>query len=368
MDGRVRIGVIGTGFGKQHIRAFGAHPRAVVAAVCSTDAARAAQVAAEFGVPRAYGDYRALLAEAPVDAVAIVTPPGEHAPMALAALEARKHVLCAKPLATSLADAEVVLRRARASGLVHAIDLQQRFAPAMLYTEELLDGGAIGRPLSLVNSFGIYLPDYFANPTASPNKRAWFASRARSGGIFLANAPHELDRLLWLFGPVGSVSGHAHTALPAVVLEDGTRYACDADDSYHAVLRFASGLVGLVQCTPIAWRGRLQRLEVHGDAGSLVVEAGGGDRIVKRAGPGDRVYQELPVPERLAVRPPAPGVSGPVYALADRFVRAILDGEPMAPSFEDGFRVQELIDAIVRSDQTGVRQDLGSADAVRRRS
>jgi predicted dehydrogenase len=69
LDGAVRIGVIDTGLGKQHVRAFGAHPRATVAAVCSADAARAAQVAAEFGVPHAYGDYHAMVAEAPIDAV-----------------------------------------------------------------------------------------------------------------------------------------------------------------------------------------------------------------------------------------------------------------------------------------------------------
>lgn len=91
MAEQVQVGVIGTGFGREHPRAFGAHPRTVVTAVCSADADRARVVAAELGVQHAYGDYRALLDEAPVDAISIVTPPQLHRPMALAAFEAGKH-------------------------------------------------------------------------------------------------------------------------------------------------------------------------------------------------------------------------------------------------------------------------------------
>jgi predicted dehydrogenase len=363
VDGSVRVAVIGTGFGKQHIRAFGAHPRAEVVAVCSTDAARAAEVAAGFGVPGAYGDYRLLLAEAPVDAVAVITPPDQHAPITLAALDAGKHVLCARPLAASLAEAETVLRRARASGLVHAVDQQQRYLPAMRFAKELIDHGAIGRPLSLANAFGIDLPAYYANPHASPNKNTWFSDRARSGGVFLANAPHEFDRLLWLFGAVRSVAGRAHTALPDVVLEDGRRHAVDAEDSYHAVLVFASGLVGVVQCTPLAPRQRLQRLEVHGDAGSLLLEAAGADRAVLHAGSGAPGYVARPVPERLAAGAPAEGVNAAVYALADRFVRAVLDGEPMSPTFDDAYQVQALIEAVKESDRSGTWQDVAPSVA-----
>jgi predicted dehydrogenase len=311
------------------------------------------------GVPGAYGDYRALLAEAPIDAVAVITPPDQHAPITLAALAAGKHVLCAKPLASSLAEAETIRARAQASGLVHAIDQQQRFLPSMRFAKELIDDGAIGRPLSLVNTFGLHLPSYYANPGSSPNKGRWFSDRSRSGGVFLANAPHEFDRLLWLFGAVRSLAGRAHTAVPVVVLDDGSRHTVDAEDSYHAVLMFASGLVGVVQCAPIATKQRLQRLEVYGDGGSLLLEAAGGaggDRVVLHAARGATDYAPLPVPERLALEAPVGGGNGAVYALCDRFIGAILDGQPMSPTFDDAVRVQALIEAVRESDRSGTWQ------------
>ncbi|HEY8885589.1 MAG TPA: Gfo/Idh/MocA family oxidoreductase [Chloroflexota bacterium] len=358
MDGKVRVGVIGTGFGKQHIRVFNAHPRSVVTAVASTDVTRAGEIAGQFGVPHAFGDYRSLLAEAPIDAVAVITPPAWHVPISLAALDAGKHVFCAKPLAVTLADAHALLNRARESKLVHAIDQQLRFAPPSLFIKELLEAGTIGRPLSLVNSFCLYLPTYFANSQASPNKNAWFARRNRSGGLFLANAPHELDRLLWLFGAVRSVTGRAHTAIPEVRLPDGTLVPCDADDSYHALLEFESGLMALTQCTPLGWPSLLGRLEIHGDSGSLLQQGWGDQPVLNLARATDRSYAEIKVPDRLTRRTAPEGLPGALYAIADRFLRAILDGEPMSPSFEDGYRTQELIEAVFRSSQTGQRQVL----------
>ena len=124
------------------------------------------------------------------------------------------------------------------------------------------------------------------------------------------------------------------------------------------MLVFASSLVGVVQCTPVASRQRLQRLEVHGDAGSLLLEAAGGDRAVLHAGPGAPGYVARPVPERLAAEAPADGVNAAVYALADRFVRAVLDGEPMSPTFDDAFHVQALIEAVRESDRSRTWQDV----------
>ena len=354
---KVRVGVIGTGFGKQHIGAFNAHPRSVVTAVCSAHADRAARVAAEFGVPHAYGDYQAMLAEAPIDAVAVIIPPKQHLPVVLAALDAGKHVLCTKPLAASLSEARTLYERAVASGLVHAVDHQTRFTPRALLTKQLIAEGAIGRPLSLASSVCLHMPSYLANPNASPNKFAWFTSREQAGGLFLANAPHELDRLLWQFGPVSSVSGRIHTALPEVTLPDGVVVRSDAEDSYHALLDFESGLIGLVRCTPVAWEARAGRLEVHGDAGSLLQD--GASQGVKLAKPGSADYEEVPMPAHLADQgTPPKGVWPTVYILVDRFLRSVLDGEPMEPSFEAGYRTQELIEAIVLSDRTHRRQDL----------
>jgi predicted dehydrogenase len=356
---RVRVGIVGIGFGKQHIVAFNALPRSVVTAVCSTDAGRAAEIARQFGVPHSYGDYRAMLDEAPIDAVAVITQPATHVVISSAALAAGKHVLCQKPLAATLAEARAVRDQARASGLVHAMDQNQRFLWHSLLLKEMLDDGAIGRPLSLASAFGVNISSYYANPNASPNKNTWYSSRERSGGMVFANGGHVFDRLLWLFGPVRSVVGRVHTALTEVTLPDGTTFTPDSDDSYHAVLEFESGLMALTQCAPIAFSSAMRaRLEVHGTDGSLLEEGLGVGASVKRASAISREYVAVPTPEHVKTREAPEGVSEGIYALGDRFVRAILDGEPISPTFEDGYRAQEVIEAVLRSNQKGKRQDL----------
>jgi predicted dehydrogenase len=359
MADTVRIGVIGTGFGKHHIRVFNALPRSVVTAVCGTDTARAAAVARQFDVPHAHGDYREMLDAAPIGAVAVITPPATHAAISGAALAAGKHVLCQKPLAATLDEARALRDQARASGLVHAMDQNQRYLWHSLLLKELFDAGAIGRPLSLESTFGVNIASYYANPDASPNKNAWYARREGSGGMLFANGGHVFDRLLWLFGPVRSVMGQVHTAMTRVTLPDGTTVTPDSDDSYHAVLEFTSGLRAIARCSPIAFSSAMRaRLEVHGTAGSLLEEGLGAGASVKHAAATDRDHATIPMPEHLNPRGVPAGLPEGIHALADRFVRAILDGEPMAPTFEDGYRAQEVIEAVRRSSETGQRKDL----------
>ncbi|HUE76013.1 MAG TPA: Gfo/Idh/MocA family oxidoreductase [Chloroflexota bacterium] len=359
MADRVRVGVVGTGFGKQHIMAFSALPRSVVTSVCSTDAGRAAEVARQFGVPHSFGDYRAMLDEAPIDAVAVITQPAAHASICSAALNAGKHVLCQKPLAATLAEARAVRDQGRTSGQVHAMDQNQRYLWHSLLLKKLIDGGAIGRPMSLTSAFGVNISAYYANPNASPNKNTWYSSRERGGGMLFANGGHVFDRLLWLFGPVRSVMGRVNTALTEINLPNGSTYTPDSDDSYNAVLEFESGLMASTQCTPVAFSTAMQaRLEIHGTDGSILEEGLGVGATVKRTTAVDREYTVVSTLENVKMHEAPEGVPEGIYALGDRFVRAILDGEPMSPTFEDGFRAQEVIEAILQSDQTGQRRDL----------
>jgi predicted dehydrogenase len=275
--------------------------------------------------------------------------------MATAALEAGKHVLSEKPLTSTLADARSLLERARASGLVHAVDQWLRYTPGSLWTRELLAHGAISRPLSVIDSMHPNVSGYFANPNVSPNKNAWFASRACGGGFFLAGAPHLLDRLLWYFGPPTWVAGYVDTAIPEVALADGGRLRCDAPDSFHALVSFAEGPLAVVQCAPTAAAGTTFRLEVHGTDGLILLAGDPLGATVKVARGRETDYVDAPVPERLAGAPVSAGVHGPLFAMIDRFVRAVLDGETDSPSFEDGYRTQDVIESILVSSKEGRR-------------
>jgi myo-inositol 2-dehydrogenase/D-chiro-inositol 1-dehydrogenase len=246
--------------------------------------------------------------------VVVTAPPDQHAAIASAALEAGKHVLCEKPLTSTLAEARSLLEQAQASGLVHAVDQWLRYTPGSLWTRELLADGAIGWPLSLVDSMHPNVSEYFANPNVSPNKNAWFANRARGGGFFLAGAPHLLDRLLWYFGPPTWVAGYVHTTIPEVMLPDGSRLHCDAPDSFSALVSFADRPLAVVQCAPTAAAGTTLRLEIHGTHGSILLMGDPASATVKIARGRDADYADAPVPEGLAGAPVLPGLLGPLFA------------------------------------------------------
>ncbi|MBI4658716.1 MAG: Gfo/Idh/MocA family oxidoreductase [Verrucomicrobia bacterium] len=358
MADKLRVAVVGTGFGKHHVRTFQAHSRATVVAVCSTDQDRANESAIEVGVPKGYGDYRRMLDDHEIDALCIATHPAAHAELSMAALLSGRHVMCTKPLGVNLKEAWDVLQIARTGGCIHAIDQNLRFTPVTMFAKSLIDSGAIGMPLFANSSMFLCVAKYFSNAQASPNKNAWFRSRQRGGGFLLADAAHQFDRLLWYFGSVRTVSGFARTAMPRVKAEDGTVYECDADDSYVGVFEFENGMTATSTFTPVSWPGNERRLEVHGDRGSILLAGPAWDRDIKLATNGDSNYNSIDIPSEFQPADLPRGVSPGLYALVDRFVKACLDGAPMSPSFEDGYKTQELIEAVSRSGATGARQVL----------
>ena len=152
MDGSIGVGLIGTGYmGKCHALAwngvkavFGdcARPRLVQLAEVTQDLAQ--RKADEFGFQRGTGDWRELVADPDVEVVSITTPNAFHAEMAIAALEAGKHVWCEKPMAVALVDAERMAAAAKASGKVAVLGYNYIQSPLMRQIEALLQEGAIG--------------------------------------------------------------------------------------------------------------------------------------------------------------------------------------------------------------------------------
>src|SRR6476469_7363717 len=136
----VHIGVIGTGIGTEHIKAFQQVPGATIAAVCSAQRERAEATARQFDVPLATTDYRDLLGP-DVDAVAITTPPALHRRMTLDAIAAGKHVCCEKPLAATLAEAVEMRDAAEAAGVVHMINHNMRYGASYATMRERIAAG-----------------------------------------------------------------------------------------------------------------------------------------------------------------------------------------------------------------------------------
>ena len=361
MAERIRVGVIGTGAIAllRHLPAFKACQDAGTAelvAVADPVEESARRAAERFGVPRALTDYRDLLA-LPVDAVSVCTPNAYHEEISLAALDAGKHVLCEKPLAMSYAGARAMHERAEGTGRATAVNFRYRWVPAAAFVRDLVAGGELGE---LYHVFAQYFNGTLHDP-ATPMQ--WRQARAESGSGALGDlGSHLIDLCRWWVGEFASVQGHLRTFVPERPLTDGGMGRVDVDDaaSFHAC--FANGAGAVFNASRCAiGRNNHQRIELYGTQGALIyeIEKGdeGGDRLQLCLGSAQARYNAF-----ATVRVPVSYLSGsPERPMID-FVDALLQGQPFAPSFYDGMRCQEVLEAVEVSAREGVRVELPLAE------
>jgi predicted dehydrogenase len=273
---RIGVGLVGTGFmGKCHAMAFGAVkavfgdvPHIDKLALCDVDSAHAQVKADEFGFKRATTDWRDLLIDPDIHLISITSPNGMHREMAVAALEAGKHVWCEKPMALTLADAEAMTATAaKSKGQVTALGYAYLRNPALQYAKQLIGEGAIGEVFDFRGSVD---EDYMADPSLP---WSWRLTRKDAGLGTLGDLTCHLVSLAHeLMGEIGSLCAMAdvvHGNRP-VAGEAGRLAQVENDDIAHAVVRFRSGARGVLSSSRIA-HGRKNglRIEVHGSKGML---------------------------------------------------------------------------------------------------
>lgn len=347
----LRVGVVGTGFGASAqipgFRAAGCE----VTVVCSARPERAREAARRQQVPNWVTDAAELARREDVDLVSIASPPHLHHEHVLAAVAAGKHVLCEKPFALDAGQARAMLDAAEAARLVHAIDHEFRYVPARATLKELIAEGALGevRALHIVD---------FAPTMAEPElaRQEWWLRRDRGGGILGAIGSHWIDTLRWWCGEVRYVSAQLGTFVRKRPVRGGGRIHVSADDTAHVLLRFASGTLASIQLSVVA-RHSSRRVMVYGSDASAVI-GGNGRLLFAEAG---KELQEI-VAEPGGDVAEGPGRGAPRYileafaALAAR-VRAHVEDGPRGehgaehPTFHDGLRVQEVLDAAYASSE-----------------
>jgi 1,5-anhydro-D-fructose reductase (1,5-anhydro-D-mannitol-forming) len=243
----------------QAIRAQAGHE---VVAVASSSAERAASFAREHGIAAAYDNVRALLVDPAVHAVYISTTNELHRDQVFAAAAAGKHVLCEKPLALTLADALAMLETCRSAGVVMATNHHLRNAATHRRMHELVQSGAIGRPLFARVFHAVYLP---------PALQGWRIGKPQAGGgVILDITVHDADTLRFILGaePVQAVGMAQFGAMGHNGLEDGVM----------AVLNFDNGVLAqLHDAFTVKHAGT--GIEIHGDQGSII----GRDVMTQRA-------------------------------------------------------------------------------------
>jgi scyllo-inositol 2-dehydrogenase (NADP+) len=234
MDNTIAVGVIGLGrSGRElHLEPLSKMPPYRVSAVCDQSAELLARAAKEFGV-RPHAAWEALLADPEVDLAVVAVPGNLHAPVAIAALEAGKHVVVEKPMANTLAEADGMLAAARRTGRLLTVFHNRRWDPDYRMLKSLIERGEFGELLTIdsrVMSFGREWPSYGV-PEFNPTWR----TQAAYGGGFLADwGPHLVDQVLDLVGdwPVRVVA-ELRSCL----------WSKEVDDYFNVRLAFSSGLL-----------------------------------------------------------------------------------------------------------------------------
>ncbi|MFF0739983.1 Gfo/Idh/MocA family protein [Streptomyces sp. NPDC004111] len=368
------IGMVGYSFmGAAHSqgwrtvgRVFDLPVRPVLAAVCGRDSAAVRAMADRHGWAAAETDWRRLIARDDVHIVDICTPGDSHAEIALAALAAGKHVLCEKPLANTVEEAEAMAeaaQQARAAGQLAMVGFNYRRVPALAYARTLIAEGRLGtlRHLRLG-----YLQDWLVDPLAP---LGWRLQRERAGSGALGDlGAHIVDLAQYLAGePVVGVSALTETFVrmrpdPEAEGREGVPAEGEVtvDDAALFTGRLASGALVSFEATRMAaGRKNALRLELNGEKGSLAFdlerlnELSFHDHTEPAGTAGFRriLVTEPGHPYLEAWWPPghALGYEHTFVHQARDLLTAVARGTDPEPSFADGLQVQRVLAAVEES-------------------
>lgn len=324
---RLRVGVLGLGaFGESHIRAYQALPHVEIAAVASRRPDRAREVAERFGILRWYGSHQELIDDPEIDAVSITTAEHEHRDPAVAALEAGKHVLVEKPIASTLEDARAIVEAGKVSTGILMPGHVLRFEPKYAMVRDAAVSGRLGRLVSV---------------SARRNRPQGLIATHSRVHPALITAIHDIDIMLWVTGSnVGRVQAIDRLA--------------SRDDGAHGLwglLEFADGTIGTVETS---WMLRDEVGIFNDDA--FEASGTGGTAKIQLDAPALRILGEggLDVPD-VSYEPVVHGVvSGALRDELSHFVSCALAETPspiITP--EDAYATLEVVLGLIESASTG---------------
>jgi predicted dehydrogenase len=369
----IGVGLIGTGYmGKCHalawtsVRAvFGDTPEIRLASLCEVSDDLAQKRAAELGFAKATSDWRALIADPTVDVVSVTTPNQFHADMAVAALDAGKHVWCEKPMAPRFADAVRMAGAARRSAGKAILGYNYIQNPAIRLIRKLLDGREIGA----VNHVRIEMDEDFM---ADPDMPHSWRSEAVSGyGALDDFAVHPLSLIATLFGRIDSVFGEMSKPYADRPHGDGRR-AVETFDIATALLRLPGAISGVIHVNRSAW-GRKGRIfvQIFGSGGMIVFDQERFNEVMLYTNDGaaeTRGFRTILMGP--LHKPYDRFIVGPGHQLGFNDLKAIecrqligrMRGEPgtAAIDFEEGLAIERTVHAIAAASRTGHWTDVAT--------
>jgi predicted dehydrogenase len=338
----VRILILGTGgMARNHAEAFAAIPGVTLVAGIDTRAEQLAAFQKAHNIPHGFASVQEAIAWGEFDAVTNVTPDAAHYPTTLPFLQAGKHVLCEKPLATNARDADEMTSAAQQAGVVNMVNLSYRNVPALQHAAQMVRDGAIG---TIRHFEASYLQSWLTQPAwghwdKEPQWLWRLSTKHGSKGVLGDVGIHILDFATFIAGmDATQVSCLLQTFDKAPGGQIG-EYVLDANDSATMQVRLANGALGTVAATRFA-TGHLNdlRLRLYGQTGGLEVRF---EKAVSalRACLGEDVqtgtWTDVECP--------------PVPTIYQRFVAAIRGESAADPDFARGAALQRLLDRAVES-------------------
>ena len=378
MAKELRIGMIGYGFmGRTHSNAykrlndfFPVEHRPVLKAVCARDAKKAQAFAGNWGYERVETDWRKVVNAPDIDLIDIGSPNDTHFEIAIAAAKAGKMVLCEKPLAMDVKQAELMVKAVEKAKVPNMVWFNYRRVPAIALAKQIVDEGRIGRPF---HYRATYLQDWtIAEDVPQGGAGLWrLDSKVAGSGVTGDLLAHSIDTAMWINGAITRVVAKTETFVKKRQHQvTGKMESVSIDDACMFLAEFANGSMGTFESTRYA-RGRknFNTFELNGADGSVYFDLEEPEYLqyfeYMQKQSGKKTESHLTGWRKIHTTNPehpymkhywVPGTCIGyehtfLNALAD-FVAGVESGKPVQPDFRNALQTQRVCDAVIKSAKT----------------
>lgn len=364
----LNVGMIGYKFmGKTHSNAwrqvghfFPVPVQPVMHTVCGRDPKGVKAAAKTLGWAHTSTDWREVVKNPEIDIIDINTANDTHAEIAIAAAKAGKHVLCEKPLAMTVKEAEAMYAAVKKAGVVHMVCHNYRRIPAIAQARKMIEAGDLGR---IYHYRALYLQDWIMDPEFPLVWR--LQSKIAGSGTHGDINAHIIDLGRYLVGELSEVCGHLETFIKERPLEGNKRKRgrVTVDDAAIVLARFKNGALGTFEASRFAGgRKNHIEIEINGSKGSLYFDFEDMNRLkyYNMADAGDRqgfrdIIVTEPVHPYVGAWWPGGHIIGYEHTFvhtAFDFLKAVAKGKSVQPTFADGVEDQKILAAVEKSSKT----------------
>ncbi|WP_226654878.1 Gfo/Idh/MocA family protein [Pseudalkalibacillus hwajinpoensis] len=345
---KLKVAVIGCGSiaRRRHLPEYRDEENVEIVAVCDVVKERADEMASLYGGV-AYTDYLGLLEDQEIDAVSVCLPNALHAPVSIAALNAGKHVLCEKPMATSREEAEAMNRAAEVNGKKLMIAHNQRFVASHVKAKELIESGEVGKIYSFRTTFGHPGPEQWSIDGAG----SWFFDKERAFiGAMGDLGVHKSDLMRYLLGEIVEVGAFVET---------NAKENIDVDDNAVCILKTENGIIGTLTASWSYVSGGDNSTVIYGENAVLRLEDDPEHSLIVQYKNGDVLKYELQ-----KIQTNEAGGQQSTHVI-EKFVECIMNDTIPAVSGEEGMRSLQVILSALEANETKRVVEIGIEQVIK---